>query len=122
MPQRRRHRVIAGGHLRRKREIVTNDISTLLSSAPLPRPRERHKRVVRRRVCWRPHLDLPLDFKPCVPQEADPVTVREVKLDARIPRPFDPVHPELSATLSPHCPCIPLRDAAKRPEADLLPG
>ena len=64
---------------------------------PLLGPLERHERVARRRADGRPYLEEILDAEATAPQQAHPIAVREVKLDARIVRPLDAMHTKCCA-------------------------
>src|ERR1700752_326 len=64
---------------------------------PLLGPLERHERIACRRADGRSHLEEILDGEATTPQQAHPIAVREVKLDPRIVRPLDAVHPKCCA-------------------------
>src|SRR5262245_13922411 len=61
---------------------------------PLPGPGERDVAIARGRALRGPHLDEVLDLEATPPQQAEPVAVRQVKLDARMVWPLEAVHPE----------------------------
>src|SRR5262249_51415918 len=65
-----------------------------LFARPAPRPLERDVLVARCRRFRRTHLDELFDLEAVAPQDANPVSVQQVKFDPRIAGPLDPSHPE----------------------------
>src|SRR6267154_675513 len=72
-----------------------------LFGGPLPRPVQRDELVPRRRALGRADLDQVLDLEARHAEEAHPVAVSEMELDARIARPFHSVNAERRAKQAP---------------------
>src|SRR6266699_5469253 len=61
---------------------------------PLACPLQGDERIARRPRFRRLDFDQVLNLEPATPEQAEPVAVGQVELDARIAWPLDPMHPE----------------------------